>query len=444
MRRHALLLSAALLSGLLVAPVAPGAGPASAAGPDPLPIPCGGSHWVGAWAASPSDAGFTAEVGPARPLANQTLRMVVRPTLSGDRARIRLSHGYGDAPAEIASATVARRSTGASAVEGTVRPLTFDGATSVTLQPGKVTESDPVRFPVRRGEDLVVSLHLPGVVTRPTGHFVTNQTNYLSLPGTGDHSAATDGAAYPLTTKVVYSMGWWFLAGVDVRVPRRTGAVVAFGDSITDGFQGSPTPGMPVEGEAGLDANARYPDFLSRRLARAGRDVGVLNAGISGNRLLAGAEAPFPYGRSGLHRFRTDVLDQPGVRDVIVLLGINDLGNDEALPARAVITGLKKLVRRAERRDLRVHLGTLLPTGGAARTHGSEATRQRRATINRWVRKQRIAHSVIDFDKAVRDPQDPDRLRPEYDSGDALHPSTAGYRAMARAIPLRQLGRGGC
>ena len=443
MRRPAFVLP--LLTALVLA--LPG-GPAPAAEPAPVaPVSrgaCAGSHWVGAWAASPSDAGFTEEIGPARPLANQTLRMVVRPTLSGDKARIRLSHGYGDAPVDIASATFARRVSGPAAVAGTVRPLTFDGVPSVVLQPGEDVTSDPVRFPVRRGEDLLVSLHLPALVSRPTGHFVTTTTNYLSLPGTGDHSAATDGSAYPLTTKVVFSMGWWFLAGVDVRAPRRTGAVAAFGDSITDGFQGSPAPGMPVEGEAGLDANVRYPDFLARRLARADRDLGVLNTGISGNRVLADASAPFPYGRSGLSRFRADVLDQPGVRDVIILEGINDLGNDEALPARAVIDGLRKLVRRAERAGLRAHLGTLLPTGGAARTHGSEATQQRRATINRWIRSQRLAQGVIDFDKAVRDPADPSRLLPAYDSGDALHPSTAGYRAMARAIPLKVLGRGGC
>lgn len=438
---HRLATLTLLLSSLtLVAPTGHAA-PAPAPAPSTAPT-CRGSHWVGAWAASPSDAGFTAEVGPARPLANQTLRMVVRPTLDGEKARIRLSHGYGDTPAEIGSATIARRLDGASAMPDTVRPLTFGGEPGVVLQPGAVATSDPVRLPVRRGEDLLVSLHLPGVVARPTGHFVTNTTNYLSVPGTGDHSAEADGTAYPLTTKVVFSMGWWFLAGVDVKAPRRTGAVVAFGDSITDGFQASSVPGVPVESEAGLDANARYPDFLSARLAAAGHDAGVLNAGISGNRVLADAEAPFPYGRSGLDRFRADVLDQPGVRDVVILEGINDLGNDEALPASSVIDGLRKLVRRAQRAGLRAHLGTLLPTGGAARTHGSEATQERRTTVNRWIRTQRLADSVIDFDRAVRDPEDPTRLRPEYDSGDALHPSSAGYRAMAGAVPLHVFRRG--
>jgi lysophospholipase L1-like esterase len=441
--RHVARLLAVSLALLLVAPA--WALPAEAREPTTA-TGCRGDHWVGSWAAAPSNAGHVEGVPFARPLADQTVRMAVHPTLSGHRVRVRLTNRYGVAPARISHATVAVRDTGAAAVPGTMRELTFDGAEAVTLPPGADLRSDPVDLAVEAGHDLLVSLHVPDVVDRPTEHFVTVTTNYLAPSAAGDFAADESGTAFATTTRHAYSVGWYFLAGVDVRAPRSAGAVVAFGDSITDGFQVT-GPGM-VEDPAVMDRNARYPDFLAERLRRRVGDrdqqLAVLNSGISGNRVLADADAPWPYGDAALHRLRDDLLRMPGVTDLVLLEGINDLGSSGALRARDLVDGLRRLVRRAQAAGLRVHLGTLTPTGGAARGHGSVATARRRAVVNRWIRTSGVADSVVDFDKAVRDPADPARLRPAYDSGDHLHPSSAGYRAMAAAVRLRSLAGSGC
>lgn len=397
---------------------------------------CEDSRWVGSWAAAPSDG---KGLNLVRPLLAQTVRMVVHPTLSGDTVRIRLSNRYGAGTARISSATVGVRSQGAAIVPGTLRKLTFDGAGSVDLAAGTDRSSDATSVPVRAGQDLVVSLHVPGLVLQPTEHYITNQTNYLSLSGLGDQTGRLDATAFPLTTSTVFSNGWYFLAGVDVHAERRSRAVVAFGDSITDGFQGQGLlPGL--EGRAGWDANVRYPDFLAARLqAAGGPDVAVLNAGISGNRVLADAAAPWPYGASALRRFEDDALSAPGVSDIVILEGINDLGSDEQVTPVQVIAGLTHLVDAAHARGLRVHLGTLTPSYGASGIYGTTSTALRRQAVNLWIRTSGVADSVIDFDKAIRDPAQPSRMLPAYDSGDHLHPSTEGYRAMAAAVPLNAL-----
>jgi lysophospholipase L1-like esterase len=435
--------STVVLLSLLIALAGP-ASCAPAAG-EPAQHPrCTGRHWVGAWAAAPSNAGHGDGIPGTRPLAAQTVRMVVRPTLDGRRVRVRLSHRHGDRPALIGQATVALREEAATAVAGTVRTLTFGGRQEVTIGPGRDVTSDPVRLRVRSGRDLLVSLHVPEVVESPTEHFVTNQTGYLAPSGSGNRAADEAGSAFVQQTRHAFSVGWYFLTGVDVLAPRRTGAVVAFGDSITDGFQVAGSG--PFEDPEVIDRNARYPDFLAARLRRAGVAQSVLNSGISGNRVLADADTPWPYGDSALTRFGADAVRLPGVTDVIVMEGLNDLGNDDALPARELVAGLRTLVRRAQRAGLTVHLGTLPPTGGArdGEGHGSEATARRRQAVNRWIRTSGVADSVVDFDRALRDPADPSRLRPAYDSGDHLHPSTAGYRAMARAVPLERLTGTGC
>lgn len=429
-------LAAALLAASAV--MVPGAAAADDSGATARE--CAKDHWVGSWAAAPSDG---SGVNFVRPLAAQTVRMIVNPTLSGETARVRLSNRYGATAAHLSSATVGVRASGAAIVPGTLRRLTFGGSRAVDLAAGADVRSDSIELPVTAGQDLVVSLHVPGVVLQPTQHFVTNQTNYLSVPGTGDHTAATGGGAFLLRTATVFSNGWFFLSGVDVRARRSTSAVVAFGDSITDGYQGGPMPF--AEGSAGRDANARYPDFLARRLrAESGREVAVLNSGISGNRVLTDAQPPFPYGVSGLRRFEADATSLPGVTDVVILEGINDLGGDETLTADALIAGLRKLVDDAQAAGLHVHLGTILPAFGASGGHGSAHTEERRQAVNEWIRTSGVADSVVDFDAAVRDPAQPSRLLPEYDSGDRLHPSSAGYAAMAGAVNLRALKGAGC
>ncbi|WP_460890341.1 GDSL-type esterase/lipase family protein [Promicromonospora xylanilytica] len=387
-----------------------------------------------AWTAPPSGVGL-AQGLLGRPVVAQTLRMVVRPLMSGDAVRIRLNNAYGSrGPVHIEHATVARRSDGATAAPGTLRDLTFKGGLSTSLAAGAFVGSDAVPLDVQHGQDLLVSLHVRGNVIRPTQHFITNQTNYVSAPGRGDQAANRSGRSFHRARSPLgYSTGWYFLHAVDVRADRHSAVVVAFGDSITDGYQGRVRG--PLESRTALDQNARYPDFLAQRLAQLTpeRSIGVVNAGISGNQVLAATSWHLPFGDSALSRFERDVLTQPGVTDVIILEGINDLAENADLTAAELIKGLSRLAERSRQAGLRAHLGTLTPTAGSAR---GQVTEERRVAVNGWIRGQDVADSVIDFDAVLRDPRAPTRMAARYDSGDHLHPSSAGYRAMAAAVPL--------
>jgi lysophospholipase L1-like esterase len=218
--------------------------------------------------------------------------------------------------------------------------------------------------------------------------------------------------------------------------------VVAFGDSITDGFQSALAEGSSEP----QDRNVRYPDFLATRARSGGTAarLSVLNSGISGNRVLSDASPPRPYGVAALDRFRADALGLSGVTDVVLLQGINDLRTDPTLRPRQLTDALWFLVLQAQLRGVRVHLGTLAPQGGAREgtPKVAEETERRRQVVNHWIRTSGVANSVVDFDRALRDPARPSRLRPAFDSGDHLHPNSAGYRAMARAVPLARLHTG--
>jgi lysophospholipase L1-like esterase len=373
-----------------------------------------GRGWTGSWAASTS--GYPA-VGP---WADRTLRLVVRASAGGSRVRVRFDNTFAAAPVRIGAATVAVRASGAAA-RGRPVALSFGGKGGVVIPAGAQAYSDPLRFAVPAGADLLVSFHLPRTVKAAPVHRLAVQRSYLS--GAGDHTADASGAAYTSALR-----NWPLLAGVDVG--GGPGSVVLLGDSITDGDRST------------VGANRRWPDVLARRL-RAQAAVpryGVLNHGVSGNRVVTdrypgdGVLAD-QAGVSAVNRFDRDVLAQTSVRTVVVFEGVNDLlsGTD----AREVIAGLRTLADRAHARGLRILGATVLPCGGLPSC--TPAVDAERAEVNAWIRAGGAFDAVLDFDAVLRDPADPARMRPAHDSGDHLHPGDAGLAALARSVDLRLL-----
>ncbi|MEU5211460.1 SGNH/GDSL hydrolase family protein [Streptomyces sp. NPDC020742] len=379
---------------------------------------------TGSWAAS--TAGYRA-VGP---WTDRTLRLVVHSGAGGPRARIRIANTFAAAPVEIGAASLALRGSGAAARSAPV-PLTFGrGRAGVRIPAGAEAFSDPAPFTVPPGADLLVSLYLPGTVAAAPVHQEAAQLSYLGATGGGDRTRDTGGAAYPETLSV-----WPFLTGVDVR--GGPGSVVALGDSITDG----------VRSTAG--ANRRWPDVLAARFQtqRALPRYGVLNHGISANRVVTdryqgdGVSAD-TGGVSAGHRLERDVLAQPSARTVVVFEGINDVR--WGTTADQVVAGLRALARRAHQRGLRVVVATLAPCAGYADC--TATVEARRSAVNAALRGRAGSafDAVWDFDAVLRDPGQPQRLRPAYDSGDHLHPGDAGLKALGEAVDLRALvpGRG--
>jgi len=354
---------------------------------------------------------------------NQTIRMYARVSIGGDKLRIRLSNAYGTKPLTVGAVHVGAGERGGSIAANSDRKLTFAGADGTTIAASAYVVSDPVSFELRPLADVGVSVYLPDNV--PTGAGITGryarQTHYLST--VGDFTGA-------VTMPVARVLDqWFFLSGIEVLASPETGGLVAFGDSLTDANLST------------FDAHCRYPDQVARRLAerRAGRPMGVMNQGLGGNRILHDLS-----GDSGLRRFDRDVLAQPGAAHVIVHLGLNDIFNwlgkpEEEVTPEQMIAGLKQLALRARTRDLRVYGATLVPFENQAfrpKPWRPELEKTRQA-VNEWIRESGGAFDgVIDFDKAVRDPSHPTRLLPEYDSGDHLHPSDAGYNKMGDAIDL--------
>ena len=354
--------------------------------------------------------------GPPVTISNQTLRQIVRTSIGGTRVRVVLSNVFGTMPLAIGAADIAARARDVDVAAGPAKPLTFGGSPTATVLPGAVLVSDSVEMSVAPVSDLIVDLYLPGEVginpSPVTVHNGASQTNYLSQAG--DHTGA---AVLPMPTR---TGAWFLLARVEVMAPAGAAAVVAFGDSITDGARST------------VDTNNRWPDHLARRLAAAGRPVAVLNAGISGNRVLSDGA-----GVSALARFDKDVLMQTGVTHVVVMEGINDIGlaRDNPSPSAAdIIAGHKQLIERARVRGLKVYGATLTPFEGAP-YYTPEGEAKRRA-VNDWIRNGKAYDAVIDFDAVTRDPSAPGRFLPAYDSGDHLHPGDAGYKAMGEAVDL--------
>lgn len=369
-----------------------------------------------------------APVPPPINLNNQTLRQIVHLSAGGTRVRVVLANVFGTAPLTISAADIALRDRGAKIVPGSAHTLTFGGRPSVTIPAGAVMLSDAASIAVADLSDLVIDLFLPEDLTKSasplTIHAGANQSNYISAPG--NFAGAPE---VPVSTML---QSWLFLASVEVATPQKAGAIVAFGDSITDGTRST------------NDANARWPDELAKRLAANNGSVrAVVNTGIAANRLLSEINtAAFPFGFNAgvnaLARFDRDVLAQTGVADVIVLEGINDIGlagHNPSPSAEDLIVAHQQFIERAHAHGLKIFGATLLPFGSAAYwTSEGEAKRQ---AFNTWLKMNNNYDGAIDFDAVVRDPANPIKILPQYDSGDHLHPNDAGYRAMGDAIDLK-------
>jgi lysophospholipase L1-like esterase len=383
--------------------------------------------WQATWFAAPQpawDRTFILPTNLPATLSGQTVREIVRTSVGGKQVRVQFSNRYGATPLTIGAVSIALAGKGGATVAGSSQEVLFNGRPSVVVPPGAPVVSDPVDFPVAPLTRLAVSTHFPLPTPVTTFHWGDQQT---ALIGTGNIMQLTK---FENATEL---KGRAFLAGVLVDAAPGTRTVIAFGDSITDGNGSTP------------DANRRWPDALAQRLA--GRGVAVINAGISGARLLQDK-----MGANALARFEQDVLGQPGPKTVIVMLGINDIGwpgspfapHDPAITAAEVIAGYQQLLTLARVHQVRMVGVTLTPFEGALggtpfEGHFSAAKDAVRQAVNHWVRTAGAFDAVVDADAVLRDPHRPARLLPAYDSGDHLHPGDAGYRALAGAIQDEQL-----
>ncbi|WP_405563165.1 GDSL-type esterase/lipase family protein [Streptomyces phaeochromogenes] len=367
-------------------------------------------EWTGTWA--------TAQHASYDPgISEVTVRIPVRVSAGGASVRVRLTNGFTTEPVTIGHATVGRREGGSAVAKP--HELRFGGKDEVTIAAGEQAVSDAVRVPVPARSDLVVSLYFPGRLTHISQHWMGLQTVYWTPDGGGDHASDADGDAFTRTDST-----FPFLTGVDVRGGDTAGAVVALGDSITDGASST------------ANSNRRWPDYLAGRLSACSSTAGVLNEGISGNRITVGTDG----NPSALDRLERDVLSQPGARTVVLFEGVNDLSWGGATGDQ-VIDGMKEIVRRAHARGLRVIGATVVPYRGWGDwwTEAKEAYRQK---VNTFVRDGGVFDDYADFDKAVRDPDDPTRYAAAFDSGDHLHPNDTGMKAFADAVDLTTLGAG--
>ncbi|MFI1356518.1 SGNH/GDSL hydrolase family protein [Streptomyces sp. NPDC020898] len=416
MVRHLL---AALLAAVAIVPPAARAdeGPAVQAWPPapsaaPVREATAPRVWTGTWEAAASGT------VPAKPGAS--LRNVLHLSVGGSALRVRLTNRLGTKPLYLGAVTVALQAPGRpkspDAVPGSMRAATFAGARTVTVPVGQDRVTDTVKLAVPAGANLLVTVHTPGDSGPVTYHRTAKQTNFLAT--SGNWAAVEDGDVY---TKTLGS--WYYVTGVDVLDAPAAGSVVALGDSLTDGVGTT------------SDTNRRWPDRLADRLAALppNRRLGVLNAGISGNRVLLDGAGP-----RALTRFDADVLSRTGVRAVIVFEGINDINGTPAQTVpRAFEEAYKSLVSRAHARGIRVIGATITPYGGHVRW--SEARESVRRAVNTFIRGSGVFDAVVDFDAAVRDPAFPHRMRAAYDPGDHLHFNAAGMRAMADRINLADL-----
>ena len=381
------------------------------------------TRWIGSWATS-QQVPEPRNALPPDDLRDATLRQLVHLSIGGTELRVRISNRFGTAPLHFTSVHIARPLSTASAqiVSGTDKALSFSGRPDVIVPAGAEYISDPIAFQATPLSDLAITLHLDQPPPEQTGHPGSRTTSYLVH---GDQVSAPD---LPNAQKVEH---WYFISGVDVQASPGASSIVVLGDSITDGHG------------ATTNANNRWPDILAKRLqANASTpSVAVLNHGIGGNRLLLDGLGP-----NALARFDHDVVAQPGARYLIILEGINDIGvltrDHDAAPAdheslvRHMIAAYEQMITRAHTHGIKVIGATILPFAASAYYHPGSPTEADRQAVNQWIRTSGHFDAVVDLDKVTRDPQHPDRMLPAYDSGDGLHPSPAGFVAMAEAVPL--------
>lgn len=399
----------------LLAPLAMASAVLTAAPADVLAQAAPAPHWVGTWGASPSDP-LAGAMPATAAYGNQTLREIAHLSIGGGTIRIRLSNALGTTALVVGGVHVARSAGNDAIVPRSDRPLTFSGQPSITIPVGAQAISDPVDLAVAAQSDLAVSIYLPQQTGPLTQHSLAVQTSYVAA-GDETGSARLDS---PATIQVRP-----LLSAVEVAGAAQAVAVVTFGDSITDGYHST------------VDLDRRWPDDFSRRLqARYGNRVGVVNEGISGNRVLNENAGP-----NAQERLDRDVLAQPGVKYVTLLEGINDIGFSQiagyagqAVSADAIIAGYRQIIARVHDRGLRIYGGTLTPFVGAG--YASPEGETKRQAVNAFIRDSGEFDAVLDFDKALRDPANPAMMLPAYDSGDHLHPNDAGYEVMAYSIDL--------
>ena len=344
--------------------------------------------------------------------------MIVRTSIGGSRVRVELSNAYGTGPLAIGAAHVALRASGGAIMPASDRTLTFSGKPSFSIPPGALAVSDPVNLAVPKLGDLAITVYFPADTGPFTMHSTGLHTTYI---------LAGDAAGVAVLGNVPTSRSWYFLSGVDVAAPADTGLIVAFGDSITDGATST------------VDADRSWPSMLAQRLQAnpATANLAIVNQGISGNRVLREGAAT-----NALARFDRDVMSQAGVKWVMMMEGINDIGQGTrsgALPENTVtvddlIGGMKQLVDRAHMRGIKAIGCTLTPFAGAA--YYSDKGEEIRTAYNQWIRTGGAFDAVVDFDKVTQDPANPKQIRPDYNIMDHLHPNDTGYKAMADAVDL--------
>jgi lysophospholipase L1-like esterase len=374
--------------------------------------------WTTTWGAS-----STLPTPGSPSFNNQTLRVIAHVSVAGDQARVRIANTFGTRPLLIDKASIALQQSGAALAAGSNRELTFSGRRSIVIPIGAYVVSDPAPLAISARGDVAVSIFTSGDTGPVTAHPLALQTSFVSGPG--DFVLSDDAA--PFVTSL---SAWPFLVGIEVHAAKGTQTIVAFGDSITDGY-GSTT-----------GTNHRWPDYLERRLLDAHQKAAVVNEGIGGNRILHDALAVTPFfGPNGLARFDRDALSISGVSHIVVMLGINDIGHagagknsQEAVSADDIIAGLKQFALRAHARGIKIIGATLNPYAGAA--YFDQQGEEKRLKVNAWIRSTADFDGFIDFDAATRDPNKPGQLQAAYDSGDHLHPNDAGYEAMAQSIKL--------